>query len=255
MNNKTAKQLLNAYRIKAALIGVLYVVALLALFWVMTKSTFVGIAGIVVLGASLRAPFEKIRENDLESVIYEDLDPQKFNELLELGAFKRHFRFRVLAAMCLGDYDKVLSLVEQSEKKTDNPLEKCNNLYRRGYVYFERGEFDKLPAVVKEFNKLKGQHPKLSQIFNSFSVFDKYDAFSDDDFEYVVEVCDIDLAENDPKKQNHKLTKINVSFYRAVSLYKLGENDKARAAFREIIEYAPKMHKANLAAEYLEKLN
>ena len=253
--NKSAKQIYKAYKIKVALIAVAYMAALGILFWIMTLNTFIGIAGIVVLGVSLRAPFEKIRESDLESIIYEELDPQKFNELVELGAFKHHNRFQILSAMCTGDHEKVLSLVEASEKKTDNPLEKCNNLYRRGYIHFERGEFEKLPKIVSEYKKLVKQNPKIANILNSFTVFDKYDAFADEDFEYVVDVCDIDLEENDLKKQNHKLTKINVSFYRAVSLYKMGENDKARAAFEEIIEYAPKMHKAKLAAEYLKKLN
>ena len=40
----------------------------------------------------------------------------------------------------------------------------------------------------------------------------------------MVDVCDIDIAENNPKKQNHKLTYINVSFYRAVSSYDLEQD-------------------------------
>lgn len=255
MNNKTAKEIYKGYKIKTAILAALYIAGLALCFWIITVNSLLGIGCTVVLAASLRAPFEKIREKDLESVIYEELDPQKFSELVDLGAFKRHNRFQVLAAMNTGDYDKVLALVEESEKKTDNPVEQCNNLYRKGYIHFEKGEFDKLPHIVHEYEALKRKHPKIAHVFNSYTVFDKFDAFADEDYEYVIGVCDIDLKELNPKNQNHKLTKINVSFYRAVSLYMMGDMDGAKEAFEGIIEYAPKVHKAKLAREYLNKMN
>ena len=92
-------------------------------------------------------------------------------------------------------------------------------------------------------------------MLNNFSVFDKFDAFADDDFEYVIDVCDIDLKEISPKKQNYKLTKINVSFYRAVSLYKLGRFEEARSGFEELIAYAPKMYKAKLAKDFIDLID
>ena len=254
MNNKTAKQILTACWIKRVLLGVAYAVALALLIWVMTKSALIGIMGIMVLAVSVKAPFDKITENDLESVIYEDLDPEKFNEILALGEFKKSTRHQVLGALSAGDHKRVLELVEKSEKKTMHPIEQCNNLYRRGAVYFERGEFEKLPEIVKQFEILKAKNPKIEYVFNNFTVFDKFDAFADEDYEYVVDVCDVDLKEINPRKQNHKMTRVNVGFYRAVSLYKLGRYEEAREGFEELIKFAPKMHKAKLAKEYLEKL-
>ncbi len=252
MNNKTAKQILKGYKIKCVLLGLAYAVGVAICCVIMTKNVLLGVTCIAVLGASVRAPFEHLREKELESVIYEDLDPEKFNELLALGVFKNSTRHHALGAMCVGDYDRLLKIVEESEKKTIQPIEQCNNIYRRGAMHFERGEFDKLPGIVKEFENLKAKNEKIAYIFNNFTVFDKFDAFADEDYEYVVDVCDIDLKENSPKKQNHKMTRINVSFYRAVSLYKLGRMDEAREGFEDIIVFAPKMHKAKLAKEYLE---
>lgn len=257
MKNKTAKQIYRDFKIKCILIGALYAAALaLILFWVMTINTFLGIAATVVLAVSVKAPFDKLVEKDLESIIYEDLDPDKFNELLALGAFKRSTRHKVLGAMCAGDYDKTLELTEASESKTMDPIEKCNNLYRRGAIYFERGEFEKLPEIVKGFNRLKKESsPKISYVFNNYTVFDKFDAFADDDFEYVIDVCDIDLKEINPKKQNHNMTRINVSFYRAVSLYKLERFEEAKKGFEDIIAFAPKMHKAKLSQNYIKLID
>lgn len=251
MNNKTAKQILTTYRIKCVLIGLAYAVGVALLCLIMNKSLFIGIAGIVVLAASVKAPYDKITETDLESIIYEDLDPEKFNEILSLGAFKKSVRHQVLGAMSAGDHARVLELTAASEKTTIDPIEICNNLYRRGAVYFERGEYEKLTEINKQFEKLKAKNSKISYVFNNFTVFDKFDAFADEDYEYVVEVCEIDLKENSPKKQNHKMTKINVSFYRAVALYKLERYDEAKTAFEEIIEFAPKMYKAKLSKEFL----
>ena len=131
----------------------------------------------------------------------------------------------------------------------------CNNLYREGYVYFERGEYEKLLSVFQKYERLKKENPKYVPLLNNFSVFEKFDAFADEDFEYVVDVCDIDLNEINPQKQNHKLTKINVGFYRAVSLYKLGKMDEAKKGFEDIIAFAPKMYKAKLSKNFIELID
>lgn len=256
MNNKSAKQILKEYRLK--LVGVvLAYIAILALLTlvVMPISVVLGMLGIVVLGLSVRKPIEKIKTKDLEGVIFEELDPQKFNELLELGVFKKSTRHHVLCAVSLGDHEKALDIIFNQNAKNINPIDICNNIYRKGYICFEKGEFDKLAEVVKEYNYLKKQFPKFAMAFDSFTVFDKFDAFADEDYEYVVDVCDIDLKEINPQKQNHKLTRINVGFYRAVSLYKLGRLDEARKGFEDLIEFAPKMYKAKLAKEYIDLID
>ena len=254
MKNKSAKNIVRSYKIKCAIVAFLYVLALGACVALMSKNALVSIAAIVVLGSSIKAPFDKLVETEIESVIYEELDPEKYNEILSLGLMKKSTRHKVLGAMAIGDHQRILDLVAESDKTTMHPVEKCNNLYRRGFVYFERGEFDKLPGVVYDFERLKRDNPKISHIFANYTVFDKFDAFADEDYEYVVGVCDIDLKENNEKKQNHKLTRINVSFYRAVSLYKMSKFDEAIAGFEDIIAYAPKMYKAKLSRDYIDMI-
>ena len=104
------------------------------------------------------------------------------------------------------------------------------------------------------FYKRKKQHAKYSAIFENYSVFEKYDAFLDGDYQFIVEICDYDLKNDSKKSQNHKLTILNVSYYRAVALYKLEQYDEARDAFQKIIEYAPKTYKAKLSQDYLSKI-
>ena len=253
MKNKTPRQIVTGYRLKCVLVAILYALVLFALiFFVMSKSVFFAMIGVVALASSIRVPFEKIRQKDIENVIYEELDPEKFEEILALGVLKKSNRHKMLLYMSAGKHEEILDLVEKISEKTHHPIDKCNNLYRVAYVHFERGEYEKLPDIIKKYNKLKSENPKFTYVLNNFSVFDKYDAFVDDDFEYVIDVCDIDLKELDTKKQNHKLTKINVSFYRAVSLYKLGNFDEAKASFEDIINFAPKMYKAKLSKEFIE---
>ena len=254
MKNKSAKNIVRSYKIKCAIVAFAYVVAFTACIVLMSKNVLVAIAAIVVLAASVKAPFDKLMETDIESVMYDELDPEKYNEILSLGVIKKSVHHKILGAMAVGDHQRILDLAAESDKTTMHPVEKCNNLYRRGFVYFERGEFDKLPRVVYEFEKLKRDNPKMAHIFANFTVFDKFDAFADEDYEYVVGVCDIDLKENSDKKQNHKLTRINVSFYRAVSLYKMSKFDEAIAGFEDIIAYAPKMYKAKLSREYIDMI-
>jgi tetratricopeptide (TPR) repeat protein len=252
MNTKTAKQIVKGYKTKLILIGLAYALAVVACVLITLKFILPGIMLMLVLAVSLRMPFEKLREKEIESVIYDDLDPEKFNEIMGLGVLKNSNRHKLLYLASAGKHDEILALVKESEEKTMHPIDKCNNIYREGYVYFERGEYNKLPAVVNKYSKLKSDNPKIQYALNNFTVFDKYDAFADEDYEYVVDVCDIDLNAINPKTQNHKLTRINVGFYRAVSLYKLGRIDEAKKGFEEIIAFAPKMYKAKLSKDFLD---
>lgn len=254
MKNKTAKEIFNTYKLFFALICIGIAAALAVLIYITSISMLIGIAGIILLASNVKTLFFKLEEKTLESVIFDELDPEKFNELIELGAFKNSLRHKILAAVSLGKHKKALELIASYNPKVENPVEICNNLYRKGYVYFELEQYDKLPSVLSEFESLKAKHPKFATIFNNYSVFDKFDAFVDDDFEYVVGVCDIDLKEINTKKPNYKMTKINVSFYRAVSLYKMGNLEEARKGFEEIIAFAPKMHKAKLSADFIKRI-
>ena len=255
MKNKTAKQIVKEYRLKFALIIVLCVLALAGLICLMRINTIISMIGIMFLVYFIRTPFEKLREKDIESVIYEDLDPDKFAEILELGVGKKNTRYKMLVYMAKGDHEAIFEELEKEEQKAHHPVDKCNNLYRRGFVYFERGEYDKLPDLFKKYEKLKADNPRFVLALNNFSVFDKFDAFSDEDYEYVIGVCDIDLKEARDKKKNHNLTRINVGFYRAVSLYKLGRFDEAKKGFEDIIDFAPKMYKAKLSKEFIDLID
>lgn len=255
MKNKTAKQIIAGCRLKFAGVVLVYVLGLVASIFILSKVAIVGIACIIMLAASVKLPFDKIIEKDVESVIYEELDPVKFNEILELGLLKNSVRHQVLAAMSLGDHERVFAIIENTKNKEINPVEKCNNLYRKGYVCFERENFDGLREVLRDFGALKKQFSKYSPIFDNYTVFEKFDAMLDEDYEYVVDACEYDVAHLNPKHQNKKITKLNVSFYRAVALYRMGELEKAREAFEEIIEFAPKMHKATLSKEYLKRMD
>ena len=255
MKNKSAKQIVKEYKIIFALILFAYVAALAILIVIMTRNLLFGIVGVVVLGVSVRAPFDKLREKTIESVIYDELDPEKFGEILALGLFKKSTHAKMLYWMGTGSHDKILETIKSGEAKAVNPLDRCNNLYREGYVYFEREEYDKLASIYQKYEKLKKENPRFLPVLNNFSVFEKFDAFADDDFEYVIDVCDIDLNEIISSKQNHKLTRINVGFYRAVSLYKLGKLDEAKKGFEDIIAFAPKMYKAKLSKKFIDLID
>ena len=159
MNNKTAKQIVKSYRLMCALIAVAYVLALAGLTLLMSVNIMLSMVGIVALAYTMRIPFEKLRKNTIESVIYEDLDPEKFGEILELGVLKKSNRHKMLYYMSSGKHEEILKFLKDSEQKTRHPIDKCNNLYREAYVYFERGEYDKLPTMVKKYNRLVAENP------------------------------------------------------------------------------------------------
>lgn len=254
MNSKTAKQIVTKYRLMQAGAIALYLIALGVMIFVITKNIVIGILGVALLAMTFRRVFDKLLEITVEKVIFQDLDPVTFNEILKLGMFKKSMRHQVLGAMGVGDYERVFALIEEEGKKTLNPVEECNNIYRKAAIYFEQHDLENLKKSVRDFNNLKKKYAKFEYAFNKFTVFDKFDAFLDEDYEYVIGVCDIDIRDDNPKQQNHKLTKLNVSFYRAVAFYDMGDMEKAQKAFEEIVEYAPKTHKATISREYLEKI-
>ena len=254
MNNKTAKEIVKDYRIKQIGVIVLYVIALAVLIFVISYNMLLGIVGVIALAMSLGRVFDKLGAATLEKVIFDELDPVKFNEILALGMYKKSHKHQTLGAMGVGDYDRVFQIIEDQLKKPVDPVTKCNIIYKKSAIYFEQHDLKNLAKCLGEFNALKKQFPNLALEFNKYTVFDKFDAFLDEDYEYVIGVCDIDLRDDNPKQQNHKLTKLNVSFYRAVALHDMGELEKAQEAFKEIVEFAPKTHKAALARNYLSKI-
>ncbi|MGM9631568.1 MAG: tol-pal system YbgF family protein [Eubacteriales bacterium] len=254
MKTKNPKEIIRNYRLKFVGLVLLVALALALLIWLMTISTVLGVVLIVILAFNVRKPFEMLKRKDIESVLYEELDPDKFAEVVALGGFGKSKQYAILCAMSRGEHEKVLALADELANKSANPVDKCNRLYRRAYVYFEQQDLKKIGSVLSEFESLKRAYPKFSGIFSNFSVFDKFDAYLDDDFEYVRDVCDVDLSTIKEKNQNHKITRLNVSFYRACALAKLGENEEAKLAFEKIIDYAPKMYKAKLAREWIENL-
>lgn len=253
MNNKSAKQITKSYKLIKVGTLIAYAFGIVIGALLLKTHALLGICIIVALLMSAKSTFDMIREKTVERVIYEDLDSEKFSEIVKLGAFGKSKHHKMLAAMYSGDHETILSITEENLKKQSNPVELCNNLYKRGFVYFEREDYDSLAKTVNEFKKLKAQHPKFAGIFENYSVFEKYDALIDEDYEYIVEICEYDLKNDSKKQQNHKLTILNVSFYRAVALYKLERFDEARAAFENIIAFAPKTYKATLAKEYLKR--
>lgn len=254
MKNKTAKQIVNNYKYASAGVILLNIIGIIVGLFLLKFNALIGIALIVVLLMTAKSTLKAIREKTVESVLYEDLDAEKFNEIVSSGVFGKSTHHKLLAAMYSGDHDTVLSLTEQEMKNEINPVKLCNSLYKRGYVYFEREDMDSLKEVVREFYKLKKQHAKYGAIFENYSVFEKYDAFLDGDYQFIVEICDYDLKNDSKKSQNHNLTILNVSYYRAVALYKLEQYDEAKNAFEKIIKYAPKAYKAKLSQDYLSKI-
>ena len=98
---KTAKQIVTEYRIKCALAITVYIAALALLIWLMETSIFVSIAGIVVLGASVRATYDNLLEKNIESVIHDKLDPKTYNEILALGIAKKNIHMQTQWRRCI----------------------------------------------------------------------------------------------------------------------------------------------------------
>lgn len=254
MKDKTSKQLISNYKLASAGVILLNIIGIIAGFLLLSVNALIGIALIVALLLTAKSTLKSVREKTVESVLYEELDAEKFAEIVNSGVFGKSTHYKILAAMYNGDHNTVLTHTEQEMKNEINPVKLCNSLYKRGYVFFEREDLESLKEVVKEFYKLKKQHEKYGAIFENYSVFEKYDAFLDGDYQFIVEICEYDLKNDSKKTQNHKLTVLNVSYYRAVALFKLEQFDEARKAFANIIEYAPKTYKSKLSQDYINKI-
>ena len=176
MNNKSAKQISNTYKLFKVGTVLAYAVGLVIGVLILDVQALIGICIIVALLMSIKSTFDFLREKTVERVIYEELDAEKFSEIVALGTFGKSKHHKMLAAMYSGDHETVLSLTDENIKKQLNPVEICNSLYKRGFVYFEQEDFDSLAKIVREFNKLKAQHPKFAGIFENYSVFDKFEA-------------------------------------------------------------------------------
>ncbi len=208
----------------------------------------------VPIAASAALLLRKIFSQDILSVLYKELNPEKFDAiLLESRKFAPKAQYQVDSALCRGDYQTVTNICVAKLKEIRAKRKSIYYLVALARVYFETGNLDKLKVICGKYdenlkNSRRGNKQQQYDVIMQF-----YKCFLNGDYENCKIICG---ERNKIEKQilGYDLERVNVSFDYAVLLYKTRDLDSATECFNQIVNNAPKMHCARIAEKYLNAI-
>ena len=191
-----------------------------------------------------------ISKKIIGSVLFNELDAQTFQEIMNDKHLLPHLGYRIGGALSIGDYQTVVNNVEfKMRNKRCSLRQQLSYLSLLSRVYFELRDFEKLKDLYGKYNTLKDLHSEEAVFQSQNPVWTYYESFLKREYETCKALCKVPL---NMKAWGSKYVKLEIDFYYAVACYENGEMEEAKKAFENIIAFAPKMYLANVSQKYIE---
>lgn len=251
MKIKTAKQCLQAYR--TFRLG--YVIALVILFGGCTLLLYPVGAGyflLVILSTILLSVGANLfsYQKWILAALTKDLDSSLYYEIVKTGKFYNNLAFEHLQAeFHAGNYNNAAAICYQ--KLADPKIaKKFSFVYLSflAHMYFRTGDDVRLGEVCERIDALIAEQKKISKnIKNWIAAIPFFQAYLRRDWA----TCEA-FWNNNPSKL--ELEQVTRSYSIARVALSVGENEKAKALFEEVVQKAPKLHLSTHAAHALEAI-
>ncbi len=191
-----------------------------------------------------------ISKKIIGSVLFNELDAQTFQEIMNDKHLLPHLGYRIGGALSIGDYQIVVNNVEfKMRNKRCSLRQQLSYLSLLSRVYFELRDFEKLRDLYGKYNTLKDRHSEKSMFQSQYSVWTYYESFLKREYETCKALCKAPL---NMKAWGSNYVKLEKDFYYAVACYENGEMEEAKKAFENIIAFAPNMYLANVSQKYIK---
>lgn len=191
-----------------------------------------------------------ISKKIIGSVLFNELDAQTFQEIMNDKHLLPHLGYRIGGALSIGDYQIVVNNVEfKMRNKRCSLRQQLSYLSLLSRVYFELRDFEKLRDLYGKYNTLKDRHSEKSMFQSQYSVWTYYESFLKREYETCKALCKAPL---NMKAWGSNYVKLEKDFYYAVACYENGEMEGAKKSFENIIAFAPNMYLANVSQKYIE---
>lgn len=231
---------------------------LIALWIAFCVSTTGWLGAIVFLFAELiisRYSVIIIAKKTLLPVLHKELDAVEFQKIVKDKYLVSPLIYRTMAALASGDYQTVINIATKQLYNKKNHIKlKCYYLSVLARAYFELRAFNDLKVVCAKYEEYKALFASKSFFEASDSLWSYYQYFLNNDYESCIVLCKEKNSNINPKKHDAKIKKLTNDFLYAVACYEKGEKEAATNTFSNIVDYAPKMHVANVSKKYLEAI-
>ncbi|MBQ7010244.1 MAG: hypothetical protein IJN63_00920 [Clostridia bacterium] len=265
----TALQTVNEWRKKRTVVAVAAISLsfLIILISAITSTYYNSVYVVIVYLFYLRFS-SGVDDKYVASVLYRELDAEKFKEVVYLAGLNKKMRvYTMLAHFYCGDIKKTVELCRQNielaskKKPTQKHTETVLYYYTYlAYCYFFLNDAKSLELVLNEMDlyivKLKEpkQFRKGQPILQAFSMFCKgeYADWVKLYEKYFYDMVELENREVLGQKEDpRRLDKINKRFIYACACYWNGNAEAAAQSFRRIIELSPKLYYSRVSETYL----
>ena len=253
MRMKSAGKVIHKYYIVTGAIAFVYLLIVIPCIWFLHNLWSLLLCTLLLF--PLRISVMIATNRVIGSVLTNELDAQKFVEIINYKHFAAPLSYRINAALASGNYQSVINMVDgmiHSNKCTAREKWFCLSIAAR--VYFEVRDDENLRLQVEEAEKLKDQYPRKQFLHASDSIFCYYRAFLEGDYRKCEEIINKRTAKEDLRKLNGRYVKLFNDFCLAVLSYEKGETAEAKVTFESIVVYAPKMNTATVSQKYLDAI-
>lgn len=208
------------------------------------------IAFVLVFCAVERIVIRKIANHYIHSILFQDLDAEKYKEVLTGSKFFFPPAFcRLMGAYCSGDYQTTVDICEKWLRGKLKPRNAFFCLSLLACVYFETRNFEELKTICDRYqavlSQLNGKNLKDTPLMYFMQLYSNGD----------YDACKKLIEEGRRNERAWILQIIRDRLYYAVVVYELGQTEEARSYFAEIMERAPKLNYASLAKRYIDAID
>ena len=252
MYEKISKKIFRKYIIQCFIFGIIWTTLFFILMMIFDNLIVKGIILLLFFNLIKRIIKELIRKNFLP-IFHNELNPEKFKYVIFSNKnFAPHAQDQLLATLFSGDYQTAINICTKALKTfPDNTEVKYAYMPYLAKAYFELQDLEKLKIICDKYYESIENPKKDKVIENLNSLIQYYHSFCVGNFEYGISYCQKRETEISKRTSTRKINIANNKFYYAITYYKLGNLEKAKQYFEELIEFAPKINMANIAKRYL----
>lgn len=229
------------------LISFILIEAVLIIFF---DSFLVALSGIVLLPLILRIILAFYIKKNVLSILFDDLNPSLFKEVIYTPPSKPIPLYKLFAFMALGDYDKAIGICETQIQSNLPMNQKALYFSILARAYFEQNNIQQLKITCDRFYQVVVNLKDKEKILKENWIMCVYQHFSNKEYSECLKIIENNKNENNSKTNN--LGVANSYFTLAVIYNCLNEEDKANELFNKLISFAPNIYAAKIAKDYLE---
>ncbi|MFR5875318.1 MAG: tetratricopeptide repeat protein [Eubacterium sp.] len=255
MTENEIVQEIDKYRKKDKYFNVIFITVLFCTILLMPK---IWLKVVLSFAVFIIALFVSLKiDKSKHSILIYKMEPQAYYAVYHSSRYSKvNGDEDIEIAYFIGDYNKVISLVEDKKKKAGEKGKKLNNVPNCLYLclsYFEIGDFENAHKSIDYFKSLfEGKRTNEILELSYFSQLDFIENFIDGRYDKCIAIEDV--KSKLPDKAMGNTFKARMDYYSALAYYYNGDMNTAKQYFDSVIDFCPHLNYARLAENHIDRI-